>query len=83
MHPDEVVLAELSLNLAQLKFGEIGFCGGYDVDVFFPAFNIRIKFFFSGLSAEREVTSPIADMPWGAKFGALTDKYGKHWMFNL
>ena len=39
--------------------------------------------FFSKLSAGGTVTEPVADMPWGAKFGALTDKYGKHWMFNF
>ena len=39
--------------------------------------------FFSKLSAGGKITEPIADMPWGAKYGSLTDKYGKHWIFNL
>jgi PhnB protein len=39
--------------------------------------------FFSQLSAGGKITEPIADMPWGAKYGALTDKYGKHWLFNF
>ncbi len=39
--------------------------------------------FFSKLSAGGKIVEPIADMPWGAKYGALTDKYGKHWMFNF
>lgn len=39
--------------------------------------------FFTKLSAGGEVTDPLADMPWGGKYGALTDKYGKHWMFNF
>lgn len=30
-----------------------------------------------------KVTEPLADMPWGAKYGAVMDKYGKHWMFNF
>jgi PhnB protein len=38
---------------------------------------------FANLSAGGKVTSPIADMPWGAKFGSLTDKYGENWMFNF
>ena len=38
---------------------------------------------FSKLSAGGKVNEPIADMPWGAKFGDLTDKYGKNWMFNF
>jgi len=44
---------------------------------------IELNSFFSKLSAGGKVTEPIADMPWGAKYGALTDKYGKHWIFNL
>ena len=43
----------------------------------------ELNSFFSKLSANGKVTEPIADMPWGAKYGALTDKYGKHWIFNL
>ena len=43
----------------------------------------ELNSFFSKLSAGGKVTEPIADMPWGAKYGALTDKYGKHWIFNL
>jgi PhnB protein len=43
----------------------------------------ELNSFFSKLSAGGKVTEPIADMPWGAKYGALTDKYGKHWIFNF
>jgi PhnB protein len=43
----------------------------------------ELNSFFSKLSAGGKVTEPIADMPWGAKYGALTDKYGKQWMFNF
>ena len=43
----------------------------------------ELNSFFSKLSAGGKVTEPIADMPWGAKYGALTDKYDKHWIFNL
>lgn len=39
--------------------------------------------FFSTLSAGATITEPIANMPWGAKYGSLTDKYGKHWLFNF
>jgi len=39
--------------------------------------------FFSKLSRGGKVTEPIADMPWGAKYGSLADKYGKHWLFNF
>jgi len=42
----------------------------------------ELNTFFSGLSKDGKITQPLADMPWGAKYGALTDQYGKHWVFN-
>jgi len=38
--------------------------------------------FFSALSAGGKIVEALADMPWGGRFGALTDKFGKHWLFN-
>ncbi|MEO6316978.1 MAG: VOC family protein [Chitinophagaceae bacterium] len=38
--------------------------------------------FFSTLSAGGKVSQPPGDMPWGAKFADLTDKFGKNWMLN-
>ena len=43
----------------------------------------ELNTFFSKLSRGGKITEPIADMPWGAKYGSLTDKYGKHWLFNF
>ena len=43
----------------------------------------EINSFFSKLAAGGKVNEPLADMPWGATFGDLTDKYGKNWMFNF
>lgn len=40
------------------------------------------KSFFSKLSAGGKITEPLAIMFWGALYGALTDKFGKQWMFN-
>lgn len=37
---------------------------------------------FGKMSAGGEVTMPLQDQFWGARFGMLTDKYGIHWMFN-
>jgi PhnB protein len=37
---------------------------------------------FQALSAGGEVTMPLADMFWGARWGTLTDAYGIQWMFN-
>lgn len=38
---------------------------------------------FSKLSTGGKIIEPLADMPWGAKYGSLTDRYGKHWVFNF
>lgn len=42
----------------------------------------EINSFFSKMSDGAEIVQPVADVPWGAKYGELVDKYGKHWMFN-
>jgi PhnB protein len=43
----------------------------------------ELNTFFKNLSAGGTITEPVNDMPWGAKYGALTDKFGKSWMFNF
>lgn len=42
----------------------------------------ELNTFFSNLSKGGKITEPISDMPWGAKFGSLIDKFGKYWLFN-
>jgi PhnB protein len=37
---------------------------------------------FGALAQGGQVTVPLADTFWGAKFGMLTDAYGASWMFN-
>jgi PhnB protein len=37
---------------------------------------------FEALAKGGEVTMPLADTFWGARFGMLTDAYGIRWMFN-
>ena len=37
---------------------------------------------FNSLSAAGNVTMPLQDTFWGAKFGMAKDKFGVHWMFN-
>ncbi len=37
---------------------------------------------FAALSEGANVTFPLDDTFWGARFGMLTDKYGINWMFN-
>ena len=37
---------------------------------------------FNKLSTGGKIQDPLADMFWGAKFGALTDKFGLNWILN-
>ena len=43
----------------------------------------ELNSFFTKLAVGGTINQPVADMPWGATFGDLTDKYGKNWMFNF
>jgi PhnB protein len=38
---------------------------------------------FDALGSGGKVREPLAAAPWGALFGALTDKFGIQWMFNV
>ena len=42
----------------------------------------EIERLFKAFSEGANVTMPLADQFWGAKFGMLTDKFGVNWMFN-
>ena len=42
----------------------------------------EINLFFNNLSTNGTIKEPLSLAPWGAKFGMLTDQFGKHWMFN-
>ena len=37
---------------------------------------------FNKLSKGGNITMPLQDTFWGARFGMLTDKFGINWMFN-
>lgn len=37
---------------------------------------------FEALSAGGNITMPLQDTFWGARFGMTKDKFGVHWMFN-
>jgi PhnB protein len=37
---------------------------------------------FDALAEGGTVVQPLIDAPWGALFGAVTDRYGVSWMFN-
>jgi PhnB protein len=37
---------------------------------------------FAAVAQNGRVTMPLGDVPWGARFGMLTDQFGIQWMFN-
>ena len=43
----------------------------------------ELKTFFNNLAVGSKIIQPVGDMPWGAVYGELVDKYGKIWMFNF
>ncbi|MBX3197612.1 MAG: VOC family protein [Labilithrix sp.] len=38
---------------------------------------------FEALAAGGKVVMPLADMPWGAYFGQLVDRFGVQWFVNI
>ena len=37
---------------------------------------------FAALAEKGNITSPLQDTFWGARFGLLRDQFGINWMFN-
>jgi PhnB protein len=37
---------------------------------------------FEALSQDGKVRMPLGNVPWGARFGMLTDKFGIRWILN-
>ena len=42
----------------------------------------EINQLFNSLAEGGQITMPLDDTFWGARFGMLTDKFGTNWMFN-
>jgi PhnB protein len=42
----------------------------------------EIERLFAAFSQNGQVTLPLGDMPWGARFGMLTDQFDIQWFFN-
>jgi PhnB protein len=38
---------------------------------------------FKAIGEKGQVTMPLQDTFWGARFGMLTDQFGINWMFNF
>jgi PhnB protein len=42
----------------------------------------EIERIFAKFAAKGQVTMPLDDQFWGARFGMIKDQFGVHWMFN-
>jgi PhnB protein len=42
----------------------------------------EIERLFAAIGSKGSVRLPLTDVPWGARFGMLTDQFGIQWMFN-
>ncbi len=42
----------------------------------------EIERLFAALAQGGKVTQPLADAPWGARFGMLIDQFSTQWMLN-
>jgi PhnB protein len=42
----------------------------------------EIEQLFGAVSESGNVILPLSDVPWGARFGMLTDRFGVQWMLN-
>jgi PhnB protein len=42
----------------------------------------EIERLFDAIGEKGHVILPLGDMPWGARFGMLTDRFGIYWLFN-
>ncbi|MBA1142937.1 VOC family protein [Mesorhizobium neociceri] len=43
----------------------------------------EIERLFSRLAEGSRLRAPLATMPWGTRFGLLTDRYGVQWILNF
>lgn len=42
----------------------------------------EIERLFAAVGDKGQVRLPLRNVPWGARFGMLTDQFGVQWMFN-
>ncbi len=84
---NRVMHGVLSLDTTSIFFsdssehGDVSFGNNFAVSLSFKS-DAEITDAFNALSAGGNVTMPLQDTFWNAKFGMCTDKFGVNWMFN-
>jgi PhnB protein len=84
---DNIMHASLSIGSAMLMATDavpgLAYNQGTNVAVsVLPDSVEEIERLWAAFSKGATITHNLADAPWGARYGALTDKFGVHWMFN-
>lgn len=64
-----------------MKNCEVEFGNNISLSIEFKDINIMMDI-FEKLSDNGTITHPVKDVFWGAKFGALADKFGVLWMLS-
>ncbi|MGP6173252.1 VOC family protein [Corynebacterium sp. A21] len=88
---DKIMHAELIVDGKKLLFASDAIPGmerikGEDTPLSLtggPETEEELRGTWEKLAEGGEVTMPLEAVPWGAVYGALTDRFGTLWMFNI
>jgi PhnB protein len=86
-YKEHVMHAVLDLDGFKIMFsdtagkGDVTFGDNFSIALNFKS-DAEIEKAFAAMSAGGNITMPLQDTFWGAKFGMCTDKFGVNWMFN-
>ena len=74
---DAIFMASDNMSMPQVKFGD-----NFSMSIDCENTDEQDRF-FEALKEGGNVTMPLQDVFWGARFGMLVDKFGVKWMFNF
>lgn len=85
-----MVASDITIMASDILLGENGTCGNQSISYPMSPISLSINFdsiekmesTFGILSEDANITMPLQDTFWGARFGMLDDKFGVKWMFN-
>lgn len=88
---DRIMHAELIINGATVLFASdippgMEATRGEDTPLSItggPGESVEIRGYWDRLAEGGAVLMPLGEVPWGATFGQLTDRFGTIWMFNI
>lgn len=76
-----MLISDGMMLMASDMIGPDGFIPGNDITLSIGGGGVtETETLFNKLAAGGQIAEPFREMPWGAKFGAIADKFGKRWM---